>query len=125
MSRVWIVNFAGHDYSDAERFGELDYITRGYISLGHLDRILYTVSESVAKTDESDWLLPSGLILLNALTAAVWLKKHGTLNLLVWDQKTNCYRPMTISSPQIDGLLGELGDDEGRDETTQRGGVVG
>jgi len=119
MSKVWVVNYAGHDYSDAERFGELAFITKGYVSRGHLDRLLYEVAEGVAKSKPSDWLLPSGLITLNVLAAACWLHKHQHLRLLLWDNKRSQYREMKIREGQLDSLISTLSED-GKEETDQR-----
>lgn len=107
-STVWIVNYAGHDHSTAEEYGELDFLTRGYVSMGSLDRLFYTVTEAIEKTEEEDYLLLSGLIVLNALAASVWLQRHGKVKLLLWDQKLGHYRLLTISQSQIDQLFEKL-----------------
>lgn len=106
--KVWVVNYAGHDYSDAKRFGELDFITKGYVSRGHPDRLLYDVSETIAETEPFDWLLPSGLIALNVLAVVVWKQKHGSVNLLLHDPKEDCYQPTKITTEQVGDLLDTL-----------------
>lgn len=121
MSKVWIVNYAGHDYSDATRFGELDFITKGYVSRGSLDRLLYGVAESVARSEPSDWFLPSGMILLNVLAAVLWVKRHGKIKILSWDEKDREYKPMEVSPSQMDLLLSTLGESsDERDSSSQR-----
>lgn len=107
-STVWIVNYAGHDHSTAEEFGELDFLTRGYVSMGSLDRLFYTVTEAIEKTKKEDYLLLSGLIVLNALATAVWLQRHGKVKLLLWDQKLGKYRLLSFSQNQIDQLFEKL-----------------
>lgn len=108
-STVWVVNFSGHDYSDARRFGEIDFLTKGYVSRGSLDRMLGTVAEQIAQTSPSDWLLPSGLIPLNVLAAACWFEKHNGLRLLLWDDKHNRYRTMEVGEDHIPQLLSTFG----------------
>lgn len=110
---VWIVNFSGHDYSDAERFGEIEFITQGYVPRDRLDRMLGTVAERIANSGPNDWLLPSGLIPLNVLAGACWLKKHDTLRLLLWDDKTNRYRTMEVGEDHIPHLLRQYGGGDG------------
>jgi hypothetical protein len=105
---VWVVNFAGHNYEAAEEYGRLDYLTQGYVSMGSLDRLVYTVSEAIADTHRDDYLLLSGLIALNALSAAVWLQKHKIMRLLLWDQKLRKYRPLVITLNQVDTLFDKL-----------------
>jgi hypothetical protein len=107
-STVWIVNYAGHDHSAAEEFGKLDFLTRGYVSMGSLDRLFYTVTEAIEKTIEEDYLLLSGLIALNALAASIWLQRHGKVKMLLWDQKLGRYRELSYSKNQIDQLFEKL-----------------
>lgn len=105
---VWIVNFAGHDHTSAEEFGRLDFLTRGYVSMGSLDRLFYSVTEAVENTHPDDYLLLSGLIALNAIAASVWLQRHGRIKLLLWDQKLRKYRVLPYSKDQIDILFEKL-----------------
>lgn len=102
--KVWVVNWAGHDYSPAKEYGELNWLTRGYVSLGNLDRLFYTVAEAVSQTHKDDFLLPAGLAILNVVAAAVWLRIHGSIRILVWDQKHDHYRELTFNGEQIDDL---------------------
>lgn len=109
--KVWVVNWAGHDYSPAAEYGELNWLTRGYISLGSLDRLFYTVAEAVSQTRDSDFLLPAGLAILNVVAAAVWLRVHGKIRILVWDQKKDHYRELTFKGDQVDDLIRVLAEE--------------
>ena len=109
MSKVFIVNHAGHDYSAAQRWGELVFITTGHVSQGSLDRLLYDVTIHINKSEPEDWLLPSGLLILNVIASAFWLRKHGELRLLVRDRKFSTYREMKISSSHLDYLIQSVG----------------
>ena len=105
---VWVANWGGHDYGTAEEFGDLNFLTRGYVSLGSLDRLFYTVTQAIAKTDREDYLLFSGLLALNAVAALVWIHHHGKAKLLIWDPKLKRYRPLEINGDQIDQLFEKL-----------------
>ncbi len=109
--KVWVVNFAGHDYSPAKQYGELDFLTRGYVSLGSLDRLFYTISEAVAETHPDDFILPAGFAILNVVASAVWLQLHGKINILVWDPKQERYRQLTFTGDQINDLVNVLDQD--------------
>jgi hypothetical protein len=90
--RVYIVNASGHNHHKARPYGELTPITRGYVSTGSLDRVFHEVVNGISDSNPSDWLLLSGLMFLNAIAAAIWLERHSTLQLLVWDKKHDRYR---------------------------------
>lgn len=99
--KVWIVSFAGHDFSDAKRYGELSPITTGYVSFESLDRLFFKVAESLIDSSPNDYLLHSGLNVLNILAGAVWWHLHNSLNLLVWDQKEKKYLNLNITNEQL------------------------
>ena len=101
---VWIVNYAGHDYSRATEFGPLDFLTQGYVSMGNLERLFFIIAESVNKTKSDDFLLLSGLLILNTIAAMAWLMKHKSVKFLLWDQKIRDYRRLTVTVDQIDRL---------------------
>lgn len=108
MSKVWVVNFAGHDYRKAEKYGEVVSVTSGYVSMGSLDRVLFDVIDKLKNSSADDWLLPSGLIAVNLVAAAVWLRMHGGLRMLLWDRKYDTYRQMIATGEHIDYLIESL-----------------
>jgi hypothetical protein len=111
---VWIVNYAGHDYEDAKRYGELRNITVGYVSLHSLDRVKFDLTSKVwRETKASDWLLLSGKPLVCVLVALAWFSIHGQVKLLVWDQKKKeKYREMIITTSNINEIFTVLNKEE-------------
>jgi hypothetical protein len=106
--KVWIVSFAGHDFSDAKRYGELTPVTTGYVSLESLDRLFFMVFDALKDSSPDDYLLHSGLNILNVLAGAIWWNLHESLNALVWDQKEQKYHSLSVSKEQIDDYLTAL-----------------
>lgn len=92
-SKVYIVNFAGHNFDAAERYGKLTPVTRGNINIYRVDRDLFTVGENLKDFDhKEDYLLLSGNVLVNAMAIAVLMAKRiPKLNLLVYDAKNMEY----------------------------------
>lgn len=95
---VYVTNYAGHDFSAAEQYGELEYVTKGNINIYRTDRDLYNLTEKLEKyDDEKDYLLLSGNILVNAMVLSVLLTKGvKKLNLLVYDAKNLNYIHHTL-----------------------------
>ena len=120
MPKVYIVNHAGHDYSAAHRWGDLISITAGHVSKGSLDRLLYDVSIHISRSDPLDWLLPSGLLVLNVIASAFWLRKHGELRLLIRDRKFSTYREMILKSSHLDYLIQSVNEDEDAETGSSR-----
>lgn len=103
--RVWIVNVAGHDYSAAREYGELRRLTEGYVSRGSLDRMLWTVVRGLKDSAAHDWLLPAGMLALNAIAVTAWYELHGSVRLLVYNSKTGDYDPLEITPRRISDLI--------------------
>lgn len=95
--KVYVTNYAGHDYSVAEKFGKLVFVTRGYISFQSLDRVKYAVSEGIKGSEPEDYLLLSGTSIICVLAAIAWYHLHKYVRLLVWDMKGDCYREVVCS----------------------------
>ena len=105
-SRVFITNFAGHDYEKAKPYGEFYWITKGYVSFQSLDRVKFLITEQVAKSTPEDWLLLSGTPLISVIAALVWYALHKKVKLLVFDQKGDGqYRQLIISEGNVLDLL--------------------
>jgi hypothetical protein len=106
MARVFVTNFAGHDYEKAKQFGELYWITKGYVSFQSLDRVKFLITEQVVKSDKDDWLLLSGTPMISVVAALVWYALHKRVKLLVHDSKGDgVYRQLIISEGNVTDLL--------------------
>lgn len=90
---VYIVNKAGHDFSNAEKYGELVPVTTGNINIARPDRDLFNISQILDNFDSSsDYLLLSGNVLANAMCVAVLAYSQKTpIQLLVYDAKSQEY----------------------------------
>lgn len=83
MPRVYVVNKGPHDYSDAERFGELVFCTEGSIDKFDLAQMHREVSDSLADSEACDYLLLTSLTSLCSVACAIFATKHGRLNILL------------------------------------------
>lgn len=109
--RVFVTNYAGHIYDDAERFGKLIFITRGFVNFSSPDRLKYYVAEGIKESSPDDYLLLSGSALLCTLISMIWLKKNGKIKILNWDKKSGTngqYREMIITDKNISEILESL-----------------
>ena len=91
MNKVYIVNSAGHDFSKAEKYGELVPVVQGHINVFRPDRSLFTITEGLAGFTEDDYLLLSGNTFGNVIAALFLGRQFATIKLLVYDAKNNDY----------------------------------
>ena len=109
--RVFVTNYGGHDYDEAKSFGEIRWVTRGFVSFQSLDRVKFLVAEAITDSRPDDYLLISGRAIISVLAALVWFHKHSIVRLLVFDQKGgNKYREVVIKKSNLDDLVKVLGE---------------
>lgn len=87
MPRVYIPNKSGHDYSDAERFGELVFLTEGLLNAFDANILYQTLIEGMTDAEENDFLLIASLNIMNALTSGIMVQRFGKANYLIYKQK--------------------------------------
>lgn len=87
MPKVFVANNAGHNYSKAEEFGELIYLTQGAVNIHkEVDRLTEKLTNLIKVADkESDFLLLSGNNLLCILAFDIWKSLHGKCKVLHWN----------------------------------------
>lgn len=82
--KVYIPNQGGHDYSDAERFGSLVYVTQGAISKFSVGTMGREWARYIKDSAPEDYILSSSLTTLCIVGAALFARKHGHINLLLF-----------------------------------------
>lgn len=93
---VWLVNEGGHNYEGAKKFGRLMPLTRDSINPFALDRLALLVGQRLTHAKETDFILISGLALVNALVLAMWFSKFEKANILQWSTKKEQYVKLVL-----------------------------
>ena len=83
MPKVYILNRAAHDFSDAERFGELVYCTEGSLDKTDLQQMYRELSYALRDSEACDYILLTSLTSLCSIACAIFATTHGGLNLLI------------------------------------------
>lgn len=84
MSKVFVINDCGHDYSEAKRFGELVYLTKGQVPSFNTNKNYRTLLNKMKSASDGDYILVTSLASLNCI--AGWIIGHLglSLNLLLF-----------------------------------------
>ena len=98
--KVYIINKGGHDYSPAQEFGELVFLTEGTINVFAVSNMYRTMSDVINASSADDYLLLCGPPTLQSIACSMFTFKHGRLNLLQY--RDGRYRPTEIV---MDNLL--------------------
>lgn len=91
MAKVFVVNNANHDYSKAEQYGELVYITKGKLPIFKTNTVKAMLEKGLVKFSKDDYLLISGPAIVNVMAATILYNKFDTVKFLVFDAKQQDY----------------------------------
>lgn len=83
MNKVYILNKAAHDYSDARRFGELVFCTDGSLDKLDIQQMYREMSDAMTDSSPNDFILLTSLASLCSVACSVFVTMHSRLNLLI------------------------------------------
>lgn len=106
MAKVFIPNKGAHDYSDALRFGSLEFVTKGQINAYAVNTMARVWNEALKDSSPDDWIMLTSLTTLSSIGCSMFALKHGHLNLLIFRKDRYIPRKLMLSDLQ------ELGEDE-------------
>ena len=84
MTKVFITNDSGHDYTPARAYGELVMLSEGTVNKFHLTKMLREFEPHLSASSPEDFILPSGPSIMNAVACASFAAIHKRLNLLLF-----------------------------------------
>lgn len=84
MSKVFIVNKSAHDFSAANKYGEVVFLSEGSMSRYSTNSMIRQFREIMKDSEDSDYIVPCSLNVMNSIACAIFAHKHGKLNLLLF-----------------------------------------
>lgn len=87
MAKVFVVNKSAHDFSPAEEFGELVYLSEGSMNRYAVNSMVRRFTEHLGMSEPTDYILPCGFGTMNLIASAIFSAKHKRLNLLLFKDK--------------------------------------
>lgn len=81
---VYIVNKSSHDFSAAEHYGEVVFLSEGPMNRYSTNNMHRTFIDKLKDSSPDDYIVPCALNVMNSLACAIFAHKHGKLNLLLF-----------------------------------------
>lgn len=81
---VFVPNKSAHDFSSAGHYGELRFVTTGWIDRCGVNTICRMFAEAMADSEPGDYIVVSGLSILVSVAAATMAHMHGKVNFLIF-----------------------------------------
>lgn len=98
MPKVYIINKGGHDYSEANKYGELHFLSEGPISKFAVSKIYRDFAMSLRESTPADYILLTGLTTMACIACACFSFLHeGKLNLLLFKNGKYIERKLLLS----------------------------
>lgn len=97
-TKVFIPNRGGHDFTPAEPFGELVFMSKGSISRYSVNRMYRQFAQKLAKANEKDYILITSLCVMNVIACIIFALKFKKVNLLLFRNGTYVVRTIDFSS---------------------------
>ena len=85
FQKVFIPNKGHHDYTDAKRYGELIFVTKGIQNKFSVANMARCWEDALEYSQPTDYILQTSLSILTSIGVASFAVKHnGRVNLLLW-----------------------------------------
>ena len=84
MGTVYIVNKSSHDFSPAEKFGKLIFLSQGPMNRYSTNNMVRMFTEAMENSSPDDYIVPCSLNVMNSIACAIFACKHKKLNLLLY-----------------------------------------
>lgn len=104
MPNVYIVNKGGHDFSDATRYGRIQFLSEGIANRYAVNKMYRDFSMVLRASSPDDYILITGLTVMSCVACACFSFIHGRLNILLYKNGKYVDRKLMLSD-----LLGKGG----------------
>ena len=87
--KVFVVNKSTHDFSAAEVFGDVVFLSKNNLQKYSTSQAYRTFYPILSHSNSEDYLIISGLTMHCMVAAFILTNKHKRLNLLLFTEKKN------------------------------------
>ena len=101
INKVFVANFQEKSFTPAERYGEVIFVTTGFIPLYDMEAVRKKLAKFVELSSPSDYLILIGPSVICSMLSILWFSKHGFVNLLSWDGKRNDYNHFVLGVNEV------------------------
>ena len=91
-------NKGAHDYSAAQKFGDLIFLTEGTINKFALDVFYRTAAEAMYDAEASDYVVITSLNSICSICSAIMARRFGRVNFLLFRRDRYVERQIHVDS---------------------------
>lgn len=83
-AKVYVPNKSFHDFSAAEQFGDLIYVTEGVISRLNINQLEAAAATAMREAAPGDYIVISSLPVLTSIMTGIMANRFGRANFLLY-----------------------------------------
>lgn len=96
--KVYVLNNGGHDYTDAERFGDIVFCTEGAINKWDIAQMYRELSDVLMSAHADDYILMTSLTSLCCVATAIMVEQFGEVHLLLYKDGQYIERDLVLNN---------------------------
>lgn len=108
MTTVFIVNKSSHDFSAAKKYGKPMFLSEGPMNRYATNNMHRVFAERMKNSKPTDYIVPCSLNVMNSLACAIFVHKHGRLNLLLFKDGTYIERNHVFDERENEDEEGDI-----------------
>lgn len=93
---VFIVNKSSHNFHEAENYGNLIYLSEGSINRYATNNMYRAFIDRMKDATPDDYIVPCSLNVMNSIACAIFARRFGRLNLLLFKNGNYVERNLII-----------------------------
>ena len=96
MKKVYVLNDGGHDYRDAERYGQLVFCTTGSVNKWDIAQMYRELSDALQDANPDDYILLSSLSSLCSVATALMVDRFREVHWLLYKDNQYIHRDLVL-----------------------------
>jgi len=85
-TNVFVVNKSSHDFSAAKQFGDIVFLSEGPMNRYATNNMHRVFDVIMSSSNKEDYIVPCSLNVMNSIASAIFARKHGRVNLLLFKE---------------------------------------
>ena len=96
MSKVYVISKSAHDFSPANKYGELKFLSEGPMNRYSVNNIHRQFKSILKNSSPDDYILICGLTIMSSIACMIFAEMHGKVNILLFKQGDYIERNLII-----------------------------
>lgn len=98
MPKVYVLNHSGHDYTPANKYGDIVFCTSGVIDKNDVASMFRELNHAMKDAQEDDFIVVGSLASMCSVATGIMADRFGRVNFLLYDRGDYLARTVVFDS---------------------------